>query len=73
MCRDGLGRDPPGACNPGTGKSLEVKLAADGGVRAASVRHVVAVEGHHVAQDLGAALGVCSVGGAASVGGSDVL
>lgn len=49
----------PGAVDPTTRQPLEIKLAADLGVGAARVRHVVAVERHHVAEDVCARSRVC--------------
>lgn len=42
----------PGTVDPAPWQPLEIKLAADLGVGAARVRHVVAVEWHHVAEDV---------------------
>lgn len=50
--RDGSGGHLPGAVDAPAGQAFEVELAADLGVRAAGVGHVVAVEGHHVAEDV---------------------
>lgn len=49
----------PGTVDPTTWQPLEVKLAADLGVGAACVRHVVAVERHHVTEDFCARSCVC--------------
>lgn len=56
---DWLRRDVPGTGDAPTGQAVEVKLAADGRVRAASVGNVVAVKGHHVTCDVTAGGGVC--------------
>lgn len=58
---DGSGRHLPRAVDPATRQALEVKLAADLGVWPAGVRHVIAVEGHHVAEDVGAGIWVCGI------------
>ncbi len=50
--RDGHGRHLPRARHSAARQALEVELAADLGVGAARVRHVVAVEWHHVRQDV---------------------
>lgn len=49
----------PGTVDPTTRQPLEIKLAADLGVGAARVRHVVAVERHHVTEDVCARSCVC--------------
>lgn len=49
----------PGTVDPTTWQPLEIKLAADLGVGAARVRHVVAVERHHMAEDVCARSCVC--------------
>lgn len=56
---DGAGRHLPGTVDAAPRQALEVKLAADLGVWATGVGHIVAVEGHHVAQDVGAAVWIC--------------
>jgi len=45
---DDLGGDAPGTRHPVARESFEVKLAANFGVRATSMGHIVAVEWHHV-------------------------
>lgn len=52
-------RHLPRAVDPSARQPLEIKLAADLGVRPAGVRHVVAVEGHHVTKDVRARSSVC--------------
>ena len=64
---DLLGRDPPGAGGDAAGEAVEVELAADLGVGAAGVGHVVAVEGHHVRQHVRAVLVVPVLQGTNSV------
>lgn len=63
LCHIGLhhsfGGHFPGTVDPTTRQPLEIKLAADLGVRAARVRHVVAVERHHVTEDVCARSCVC--------------
>lgn len=56
---DWLRRDVPGTGDAPPRQAVEVKLAADGRVRAARVRNVVAVKGHHVTRDVTAGGGVC--------------
>lgn len=57
--RDGTRWHLPRAVDAPTGQAFEIKLAADLGVRAAGMGDVVAVEGHHMAEDVGAGVGVC--------------
>jgi len=63
LCHVGIGdgsrRHLPRAVDPATWQALEVELAADLGVWPTGVGHVVAVEGHHVAEDVGAGVQVC--------------
>lgn len=56
---DWLRRDVPGTGDPPPWQAVEVKLAADGWVRATRVRNVIAVKGHHVTCDVTAGGGVC--------------
>lgn len=56
---DSSGRHLPWAVDPATWQPLEVKLAADLGVWPTGVGHIVAVEGHHVAEDVGAGIWIC--------------
>lgn len=58
LLRDWLRRSFPRTAEPPPRQTLEVKLAADGRVGAAGVRHVVAVEGHHVTRDVAVGGGV---------------
>lgn len=51
---DGLGGHFPGAVDAPPWQTFEVELAADLGVGTAGVGNVITVEGHHVAQDIGA-------------------
>lgn len=55
---DWLRRDPPRAGDAPPRQTVEVELAADGRVGAACVRHIIAVERHHVARDVAAVGGV---------------
>lgn len=52
LLRDWLRRYPPRTAEPPPRQTLEVKLAADRRVGTARVRHVIAVEGHHVTRDV---------------------
>lgn len=56
---DGAGRHLPGAVYPASRQAFEVKLAANLGVWATGVGHIIAVEGHHVAEDVGAGVWIC--------------
>lgn len=56
---DWLRRDVPGTGDSPPWQAVEVKLAADGRVRATRVRNVIAVKGHHVTCDVTAGGGVC--------------
>lgn len=49
---DGLGRHFPGTVDAPSRQAFEVKLAADLGVRATGVGHIVTIEGHHVAENV---------------------
>lgn len=60
VIRDGLRGYPPGAVDPPPWQPFEIKLAADLGVWATGVGDVVAVEGHHVTEDVCAGVGVWS-------------
>lgn len=55
---DWLRWNPPGTGDPPPRQALEVKLTTDRRVRAARVRHIVAVEWHHVTCDVTAGGGV---------------
>lgn len=52
-------RHLPRAVDPSARQPLEIKLTADLGVGSAGVRHVVAVEWHHVTKDVRARSSVC--------------
>lgn len=59
LARDRHGGHLPGAVDSIARQTLEVKLAANLGVRPARVGHVVAIERHHVAQDVRRPVLVC--------------
>ena len=55
---DSPGWHLPRAVDAPTGKALEIELAADLGVWATRMGDIVAVEGHHVAEDVRAGVRV---------------
>lgn len=55
---DWLWRYPPRTEDPPPRQAVEVELTTDRRVRTARVRHIVAVEGHHVTRDVTAGGGV---------------